>query len=296
MRHDERILNTAPVYPGNGLPPRPGEDRAGLSAFGRLAKGGNPGKASILTYDARREAVQNAPVDMINITGDDLDAGSLVVTLHPPRVLPLVFESLRLDQQNLTGEQLNSEVTTENFPGTGTPLRWPPLEASIEFGVGGVNSSVVVDYINGVTLSVVASFLRVKALVSQNSDWSDIAGTSAAYYLAGHVGPGFTEGRVQRTVFVGEVGDDEESGVFDIPRFAKFVKLVGRQAHQHKKPVLTKGWIRFWQSPAGDNGLGDIFVKDLQYPIEIPNAAMYFSIFNESGHKMKMSAIFNLAL
>ena len=29
---------------------------------------------------------------------------------------------------------------------------------------------------------------------------------------------------------------------------------------------------------------------------EVPNAAQYFSVFNESGHKMKMSVIFELGL
>jgi hypothetical protein len=293
-----RPLHTDAFYPGNGLPPRPGEDRPGLSPFGRLGMGQNLGKPSILIYDRRIDGDQPAPVDMIDITGDNLDACSMVLTLHPPRVIQLPFDeiSARLDQQNITGEQTNADVTTGDFPGTRSPFRWPPLEASIEFGTGGVNTKVIVDYINGVTLSVVAAFLRVRALVTQGRDNGDIVGTSAAYYLAAHVGPGFAEGHVQRTIFVGDVDDEGHSCVFDLPSFAKVAKLVGRQAHHHHWPAHTIGWIRFWQSPTGHDGVGDFYVSDHQCRVEIPNAALYFSVFNESGHKMKLSVIFELAL
>jgi hypothetical protein len=293
-----RVLHFGPVYPGNGLPPRPGEDRPGLSRFGRLGMGQILGKSSILIFDDGVDAVQPAEVDMVVVAGDDLDASQLILTLHPPRVIPLRFEvaATRLDKQNLTSEQTNSEVTTDDFPGTNRPIRWPPLEAQIEFGVGGVSTKVVVDYMNGVTLSMIASFLRVRALVTQNRDNGDISGTSAAYYLAAHVGPGFAEAHVQRTIFVGAVDDDEESDVFDLPKFAKVAMLVGCRRHHHRHPALTIGWIRFWQSPNGHNCVGDFFVSDHQCRVEVPNAAQYFSVFNQSGHEMKMSVIFELAL
>jgi len=262
--------------------------------------GGITGKSSILVYDHRVDAVQQAPVDMIVITGDDLDACQLILTLHPPRVIPLSFDELsaRLDQQNITGEQTNSEVTTDDFPGSGKSIRWPPLEALIEFGVGGVNTKVVVDYMNGVTLSVIASFLRVRALITQSKGSGDISGTSAAYYLAAHAGPGFAESHVQRTIFVGTIEDHEESDVFDLPKFSKVALLVGCRERHHRTPTLTVGWIRFWQSPQGHACVGDFFVSGQgpQCRVEVPNAAQYFSVHNESGHSMKMSVIFELAL
>jgi hypothetical protein len=293
-----KLLRFGPVYPGNGLPPRPGEDRPGLSPFGRLGMGGLLGKSSILIYDHHVDGVQQAPVTMIDIQGDDLDACQLILVLHPPRVIPLRFDEVtsRLDQQNVTGEQTNSEVTTDDFPGTDRSVRWPPLEALIEFGVGGVNTKVVVDYMNGVTLSVIASFLRVHALVTQSKGSGGIAGTSAAYYLAAHAGPGFAEGHVQRTIFVGELDNHEESDVFDLPKFSKVAMLVGCRAHHHQAPTLTIGWIRFWQSPNGHNGVGDFFISDPQCRVEVPNAAQYFSVLNESGHEMEMSVIFELGL
>lgn len=296
-------LDLDPMYPGDGYPPRPGEDRPGLSPFGRLAKGQPLGKSSILIYDNESNEVQPSPVPILAVEGDDLDAGQMVVTLHPPRVIPLSFNEVRsrLDQQNVTGEQTNSEVTDGDFPGTDKPMRWPPLEATVEFGVGGVNTKIVVDYVNGVTLNVIASYVRVHALVTQGRRNGEIFGTSAAYYLAAHIGPGFAESHVQRTVFVGDVEDQHESDVFDVPKFAKVALLVGSRRHEHhhrhrhQPPTLTVGWIRFWQSPDGTNPVGDFFASNLER-IEVPNGGLYFSVFNQSGHTMKMSSIFELAL
>lgn len=293
-----KLLESDPIYPGNGLPPRPGEARPGLSPFGRLALGGILGQSSILIYDHRSECVQPAMTDMIYVQGDDLDACQLSLVLHPPRVIPLCFDEVRqtLGQQNLTGEQGNAEVSICDFPGTKDPIRWPPLEAVIQFGVGGVSTSVVVDYLNGCTLSVVASYLRVRALVTQSKDDGDIVGTSAAYCLAAHVGPGFAEAHCQRTVFVGHVDDHDDSRVFDVPKLAKVALLIGCRHRHHRSPTLTIGWIRFWQDPKGEHCVGDFFVSDHQTRVDVPNAAPYFSVFNESGHKMKMSVIFELAL
>ena len=289
-----QLLNTEPIFPGNGLPPRPGEDRPGLSPFARLAMGGCYGKSTILLYDKRSPLVQNAQGDMIVLEGDDLDACQLSLTLHPPRVVPLALCELPLDVNNVTGEQGNSEVSVCAFPGSDEAIRWPPLEAVIEFGVGGVGTRVVVDYMNGVTLSVIASYLRVSALVTQNR-CGDIFGTSALYRLAAHVGPGFAEAHAQRTVFMGPVDDSESSAVVQLPEFAKVATLTGWRAH-NKSPKPTIGWIRFWQDPHGKHGVGDFFVSDHQDRVEVPNAAQYFSVCNESGHKMKMSVIFELAL
>src|SRR5680860_1261175 len=113
--------------------------RPGLSPFGRLAMGQTLGISTILIYDHHTACVQPGMNDLIVIEGDDLDACQLTVTLHPPRVIPLCFDELtaRLDQR-LTNEQSNSEVVICDFPGTKEPIRWPPLEAAIEFGVGGV--------------------------------------------------------------------------------------------------------------------------------------------------------------
>lgn len=291
-------LYEGPIYPGHGYPARPGEDRPGLSPFGRLAMGQTLGKSAILIYDSETPQLQAEGVNLFTLEGDDLDAQQLMITLHPPRVIPIPFaEALdRLDRQNLTGEQTNAEVTAGHFPGTKHHMRWPPLEALIEFGVGGVSTQVVVDFINGITITVQASYLRAHVQVSQSRQSGDIFGTSAAYYLAAHVGPGFAESHAQRTIFAGAVDDGRESDVFDVPKFAKVATLVGRRDPDHPVPTLTVGWIRFWQSPHGEHGVADFFVSGPDVRVEVPNAAQYFSVLNQSGHRMKMSVIFELAL
>jgi len=79
---DRRVLQleTGPLYPGRGYPSRPGEDRPGLSPFGRLAMGQTIGKSSILVYASDQRCIQQAPVDMLTIEGDDVDACQLVLT------------------------------------------------------------------------------------------------------------------------------------------------------------------------------------------------------------------------
>jgi hypothetical protein len=292
-----RFLQVDPLYPNNGYPPRPNEDRPALSPFARLSMGNCYGKSSILIYNHDNDCVQDAGVDMINIEGDNLDAQQLIVTLHPPRVIPLSFgeATFRLDKQNLTGEQTNGEVTACDFPGEHKSIRWPPLEAIVEFGVGGGNTKFVVDYVNGVTFSVGASFLRVSALVTQSKKFGDIHGTDAAYYLNAHVAPGYCESRAQRTVFVGEVSDDDESDdVIEVPYMARRAVLFGTRAHHEHHPVKTSGFIRFWQSPDGKHSVGDYFFDEHTRSVEVPNAGQYFTIFNTSGHKMKMGVIFKL--
>jgi len=292
-------LFDGPIYPGNGYPPRPDEDRPALSPFGRLAYGQTIGKSSILVYNALSPEVQPSPVDMLTVNGDDLDAWQMVVTLHPPRVVALPFEAVtaRLDQQNVTGEMTNAEITTGNFPGTDRPIRWPPLEALIEWGTGGVNTTVTVDYVNGVTFSVIASYLRVNALVAQNQRDGGVFGTSAAYHLSAHVGPGFAVPHVQRTIFVGGVGAGLESDVLDVPKFSKFATVTGARESSNQPPVPLTGWIRFWQSPDATGGLGDFFISGSDHrPVEIPNAAQYFTVLNSSGAALKMNVVFELSL
>lgn len=288
-----------PIYPGNGYPPNPGQDRPGGSPFGRLAKGQGLGKKCVLVYDAAVETPQPSPVSMLTVEGDDLDAQQMIVTLAAPLVVALPFAEVleRLDDQNTTGELDNQQIALlPTFPGTAVPLKWPPLEAIVEWGTGGTSARAVIDYVNGVTFSVVASFLRVFAIVTQSS--ALIGGTSAAYVLSAFAGPGFSRSTAQRSVHLGTVVSGVESGVFAIPRFARRAYLVG--GTNGTPPVTTAAFVRFWQSQDGEpggNNVGDIFVSGNQpQAFDIPSGAMYFSVFSESGSNQQVAVIFELAL
>lgn len=290
-------MNNDLVYPGHGYPENPREDRPGLSPFGRMAKGQGLGKSSLLFYDGNSDNTQPSQVSMLTIEGDNLDACQLTVTLAPPRVIALPFVDLvDLDLQVLTGEQDNAEAPSGNFPGTASPLSWPPLEAKVEWGVHGAASQAIVDYINGVTFSVVASYLRVTALTTQTLDNNGVDGTSAAYYLASFVGPGWARGNAQRTIYVGDVTDQSESARYPIPAFARRAWMFGNDQSSNP-PLLTAGTLRLWQSPQGATCVANYFQNGNQpVSFEIPNAAQYFSVVNGSGAVIRPGVVFELAL
>lgn len=231
------------------------KDQPDLSPFARLTTGQSLGKSTILICDPCVDAGQQTP--MINIQGDDLDAQTLTLTL-------------------------NVEDMPRDLPGTREPLRWP-LGALIEFGTGGAITKMAVDYVDGATLSVAASYLRVEAFVMQDRHSYNGGDMRTTYRVSAQVTGGFAESHVQRTIFTGDVDDHGESAVFDIPKFGKIATLSGCKR------------IRFWQDPKGDHCAGDFFASDHPSGIEVPNSGQYFSVFNESGVAMKTAVVFELA-
>ena len=291
-------LYDAPRYPGRGYPPRRGEDRPGLSTWGRLAKGGSPGKSSVLVYDGTNSADQVAAVQIAQLEGDDLDATQLCITLLPPRVIPIAFADLPDDPQNLTTSADANEVPASAFPGTGASIAWPPFEAVVEWGVGGCSARAYVDYLSGTTLNVIASFVRVYAAIAQGPS-AGLANTSAAYQLSAFIGPGWTRtGTAQKTIFTDVIGNNASSAVITTPPFARKVTVAG--CDTTTPPNLANGWIRFWQDPAGTENVGNYFFNANQpASFPVPNGGAYFSVENttgEPGGGMQMAAIFELGI
>lgn len=285
------------VYPEHGYPPRPGEDRPGLSAWGRLCRGGALGKKSVLIYNAaRRTAVQSSPVSILRVQGDDMDAQQLTLTLAPPLVVPLPFSPLLVARaQNLTGEQDNGDILSRgNFPGELGPIAWPPIEAIIEWGIGGTSASAVVDFVNGATVNLVASSLEVRAAITAAP--TDIAGTSAAYVLCAWVGPGFARpGVAQRTVYVGVLGAYVESRASPIPRFARTAYVLG--SDPSATPAVTAATLRFWQSPDRTGNVGNVVISGQQpTPFDLPAGAAYASVLSGLGCQARFSILYNLAI
>ena len=287
------------VYPGHGYPWRPGEGPATRApGWARLCEGQAIGKKSVLLYSGGDEVRQRAPVPMLQIDGDDADATQMVITLAPPTVIPLPFVDVSgaFANQNVTGEQSNLQIRTRgNFPGTGAPIQWPPLEAIIEWGTGGTSARASVDFVNGLTLNISASFVRVFAAIASSAR-SSVIGTSAAYVLAAFASPGFASAdQAQRTIYVGDVDETDESEVFSIPRFAKRAYLIG--CDDGATPVLTVGTLRWWQSPDGTNNVGNLFVTGNQpQAFDVPNAAQYFSVISGMSGTHLFAVVFDLAL
>jgi hypothetical protein len=287
-------LNGQMVYPTHGIPPRRGEDRPGLSPWGRLARGQPLGKKTVLVYDAKDTRSQSSQVTILKVEGDDMDAQQVVVTLAPPLVIPLAFSpALFLNgTQNLTGEQSNFQ-NQGNFPGTLSPVQWPPFEAIVEWGVGGASARASVDFVNGATISTLAaSWIRVHAIVPKNTP---VTGTSAAYVLYAFVGPGPAVGSARKTVWVGNLLAGAESAAFPVPRFARRSYVVG--ADSASAPATTNATLRFWQDQAKTSCVGNFVVNGGQpLPFDVPNGAMFASVLSGMNVEVKFGIIYHLAI
>lgn len=296
-------LEGGPRYPGRGYLPRPGEDRPALSAWGRLSRGGALGKKANLVYRASDVGAQPAVVPILNVEGDDADAQQVVITLGQPLVVAQPFSQTLATAapQNVTGEQDNRQMQSRaSFPGTpGTPIVWPPISAVIEWGIGGASNQAIVDFVDGANVTVLASFVRVKALVEALAD-TGATGTSAIYTLYAQVGPGFSRTHAQRTIFVGTVVSLGESAVHSVPKFAKCAYLVGQDPTAGSAVAVTVATLRFWQSPDGAVGgrnVGNFFFTGNVYiPAPVPNAAMYASVVSGMGAATRFLVVYELAI
>lgn len=294
-------LDGSPRYPGHGYLPRPGEDRPALSAWGRLSRGGALGKKANLAYSSTTTAAQSAQVNILNVEGDDADAQQVVITLGQPMVVAQPYSQALLAQvQNVSGEQDNQQMLPRlTFPGTAAPIVWPPISALIEWGIGGAGNAAVVDFVDGANVSVLASFVRVKAFVENLAD-AGISGTSAVYTLFAQVGPGFARGKAQRTVYVGQVAAQAESAVHAVPRFARCAYVVGCDPTPGAAVAVTVATLRFWQQPSGSVGgknVGNFVFSGNQYmPAPVPAGAMYASVVNGMADQTLFSVVYELAI
>ncbi len=286
-------------YPGSGYLPRPGENRPDLSAWARLARGQPLGKSVNLAYNSASPSAQ--PISILQISGDDADAKQLVVTLGQPRVLPLAFSQtlVQTNPTNQSGEQDNAEILDRgNFPGTVAPCAWPPFVAIVEWGVGGVSFKASVDFVNGSTIALLCSFLRVHGAVTADQETSGISGTSAIYALSAFVGPGLARSNARRTVYVGSLDATEESDVFPVPPFARSALVVGQDPAA--VPAVTVATIRFWQSADGVSGgqcVGNFLIAGNQpFAAPVPAGAAYASVLSGIGTTSRFSIVYDLAI
>jgi len=290
------------AVPGHGLPETPGNR---LTAWARLSHGRAIGKKEILAYDrGDDDVVQEGMTSILDIggrAGDDDDACQLAITLSQPRVLNKPFATHGIgdfNQQNLTGSYDNIGIATGNFPGTGAPIAWVPITAIVEWGLGGTSHRAFVDFVQGATINLVASWLRVHAAVAPDAE-NVVRANSAWYEVAANVGPGWPRpGIAQRTVYLGTVVNGADSGTFAIPPFAKSAQVICMDPGA--TPSVTSAFLRFWQGPTGvaaGDGVGNYFQsgnQPLGFPI--PNGAGYFSVLSNYGADARFAVLFDLAI
>lgn len=289
-----RTLEDRLNYPGHGLPERIANLEVPLDGWARLAAAQALGKKTTLYYDATDPARQPAAVPILRVEGSDLDASQLIVTLLPPMIIALPFASLpELAQQSQTGEQDNVQIGTQNFPGEIHPVAWPPIQAIVEWGIGGSSAYARVDFMTGTTINVGgASFVNVYAVIG--ADAIHVPGTSALYTLAANVGPGRPrDGIAQCSIYLGAVAAGDSSAVFAVPPYAKHATVIGMDGAAD--PQLTSGFLRFWQSPDASKNMGNYFANGNQPgPFNVPNGGAYFTV--DSGGTMPYAVVFELAI
>lgn len=298
---DPSVLYGDPRMPGAGYP-MPGRGAAAIaSAWGRLSSGDPKGRKTSLTFLSNGRTVQRGETNILQLAGDDCDAQNMIVTLGQPLAVNLpLSQALAQNPSNQRTSQNNAELG-DDFAGTGNPLRWPPFEAVVEWGVGGTQMRAVVDFLQGTTVNVTASWIRIGAAVVTGDDL-DISGTDAIYELFGLIGPGFTTPSAQKTVYVGSVPAQTESAVFPIPPFARGAYVVGCDESAAPAINVTVATLRFWQGldgPAGPPGncVGNFVVTGAQpdaFPV--PAGAAYATVVNQMAVASRMSVVYKLSI
>lgn len=296
------LVSDVTAYPGNLLPPRPGENRPALSPWARMSRGWSLGKRVNLAYDETNPDEQQAQVSILDVRGDNMDAQQLTLTLLSPEVLPLAFtrQLVSKDLQNQSGTQDNIEFAqvARTFPGTFPPgpIIWPPFIAKIQWGVGGTEArEVEVDFVNGTTVNLAASSIRVDAAVPRNTGFR---GTSAVYTLKAFVGIGFPRtGNAQRTQYAGIIAPQTEGPVLPVPRLAQSATIVGMDESPTPGTQITVANLRFWQSPNRTNNVGNYTVTgDRPESFRIPSGAAYATVASLMPLPTRFAILYNLAI
>lgn len=287
---------------GWGMPPRLDDlehDQAAIrrNEWGELMRGRSVGKKTNLLYSSSVEAAQSAGVSLFEIGASDLDACQLQVTLTNPLAIPATAAQIASalgGVQDMTGELSNLTVGSANYPGTASPISWPPFACILEWGTG-ARTYAIVDFMNGQTVNLSASWVRAFALAPTDSE--NMPGTSGVYSFLAFIGPGFPKTLgAQRSIQLGTILAGYESGIFIVPPYARRVSLISCD-NSVSPPNITVGTISFFQDPLGANNVGNYLVTGNQPgPFPVPNAGMYFLVENGMGVACKWIAVFELAI
>jgi len=182
--------------------------------WGRLMRGQTVGKRIIVIAKAGIVGTTTIPsaVNMLTVQGSDNEALNLGLTLHEPQVVPIAGLTLPDNLQNISGEQDNAQIA-----GSNPAFKWDHPQAIVEWGIGGVSGKVVVDFMNGCLLNLMASWVRVSAQIDDFGPGSD-----AAYVLRSQLGPSHAAPtRAQNMVRVGAVNFGATSVPLPTPSYAK---------------------------------------------------------------------------
>lgn len=291
--HGSAPLEGRPTYPGAGMPERMQDRETLANGWPRLARGGQAlGKSSDFLYDATATNIQKG-IEVARIEGSDLDATQVIITLGQPAIALVDLADLddQVGAQTIQAFSSNDEVDPDAiFPGTATPPSWAPLTAWIQWGVGGYQSQMFVDWVQGAKICVTGSFVSVTPVAMP--DAINRPGQSALYKCGANIGPGFGQSVAKRTVFTEGVASGDSSVAYPVPPMARRATVIGLD---DGTPVIANGYLRFWQRSTPADNVGTVFFNTNQ-PIafNVPNASTYFTVKNGTGSAQAFAVIFEL--
>lgn len=292
-------------FVGQWFPPPPDGKSGGEN--GLLRKGMTIGKrANVLLQSPSNNfspgEVSQGKITVLRLQAEDHEAQQVQLTLLPPKLntTPLPIPAGILSNVQLVNSFQDNHQLLNNTP---TSFDFGQPFATIEWGIGGAQSSADVDMMNGISVNLTCSYLSVIINVaSAGQDVTGIVPQSRIYEVGAFVGPGLPKpNNAQRTIrMLTAAGGDiigispAQSAIFPIPRHAKNVMLfgnlqdfTGRVHFQYDNAVTSlrpAGVVVFFQ------GAGALI------PQAIPNGAMYFKVSHVSQSATAIWAVFELSI
>lgn len=264
------------------------------------------------------------PTNLFEIGSVDEQALTLTVTLSQPRLIPAdkfpggVIPTNPLELADATGERTNASYAAD-VPAT---IDWLPGVAFLEWGIGGVQNSAEIDWVNGATLNITASWVRISAFVDAVHGGFGGSLTNSVLSLTAFVGPGTIDKgtSAQRTMQIGTIlpgpanpatnagyptrgfGPNQSlysPRIYPVPSMAKFVTLVGID-YGASSDVAGADWsllVLFFTSLGGSAVAAVRFTNASFGQAPIPSMARWFTIQNDAATVIEqVSAVFQLSI
>lgn len=270
--------------------------------FGRLKAGKPIGKKSVILLTSAHGSVlvvEKAPVDILSVQGEDDNAMEMTITLANPQAL-LGSPSF---PSNIPTQQLTGETSNDSWLATHPTVPIFPCGANIQWGTGGTAFEMEVDYVNGATVTVRASYVRVRGFVDI---FGAIVASDIAHVLAAAIAPGRVGvNGAQRTLRVANAlqGSGTAGTIFSVPKFAKGVYLSGLGtvglAHQPLIGTLAFSAFPNFNSTLAEYQINTSVGNQQSTPFPVPNGGYYCQWTNgvvDPNYLATAFAVFNLAV
>lgn len=289
----------------------------GVDPWKALTAGKTIGKSVNVAVPTNNGVLQQLPpTNLFEVGGASNNALQLCLTLGQPLIIPAsqlpggVIPANQSDVLAATNARTNIDILSLPFAPIGP---WIPTVAILEWGCGGVAFKAEIDWVNGTTINLSASWLRLSAQIDVVNN-EIFTFSDAIMQLQGFVGPGGIQkgSGAQRTIDIGivfhgppapgvfgasgfpgkgfgpnqpVVGSTYPIPIFPVPAMARTV-IVMAVTPTLQELFSNQDWsaqVLFYRSSGGGIIAASRFSNSLKDPAPIPNGAQFFSIQNEGN-------------